>query len=182
MGYPLIGMVRDTGAGHVLFTLNHAVAHRPASIRSWGACHTGLTTSRDLIGELADGLNAADVRFLLNITSPRFAKIIEGPGVFSSNVDARRYVDMHREILDEIGRRSSHKLDGYWFDSWYQAFEHHPDIRLDLAFEACKIGNPVRITAFNFWIRRFAPRGRNTGRGRLARRECHRRLDSSSAA
>jgi hypothetical protein len=147
-----IRMVRDTGAGHVLFTLNHAIPHCPAPIRAWEAYHPGLTTSRDLIGELADGLNRAGVRFLLYINSPRFAKITEQPGVFSSNVDAKRYVDMHREILEEIGRRYGHKLDGYWFDSWYQAFEHYPDIRQDLVFEACKTGNPGRITAFNFWI------------------------------
>jgi hypothetical protein len=147
-----IRMVRDAGAGHVLFTLNHAVAHCPAPIRSWEAYHPGLTTSRDLIGELADGLNGAGVRFLLYINSPRFAKITEEPGAFSSNVDAMRYVDMHREVLDEIGRRYGRKLDGYWFDSWYQSFEHYPDIRQDLVFEACKIGNPGRITAFNFWI------------------------------
>lgn len=145
-------MVRDTGAGHVLFTLNHAVPHCPAPIRAWEAYHPGLTTSRDLIGELADGLDRSGVRFLLYINSPRFAKITDEPGTFSSSVNAKRYVNMHREILDEIGRRYGRKLDGYWFDSWYQAFEHYPDIRQDLIFQACKIGNPGRITAFNFWI------------------------------
>jgi hypothetical protein len=59
---------------------------------------------------------------------------------------------MHLEILGEIGRRYGRRLDGYWFDSWYQAFEHYPDIRQDLVFGACKEGNPGRITAFNFWI------------------------------
>jgi Alpha-L-fucosidase len=147
-----IKMVRDTGAGHVLFTLNHAVPHCPAPIQSWEKYHPGMTTQRDLIGELADGLNQAGLRFLLYINSPTFAKITEGPGPFSANVDAKRYVDMHREILDEIGHRYARKLDGYWFDSWYQAFQRYPDIRQDLVFQACKAGNPDRITAFNFWI------------------------------
>lgn len=145
-------MVRQTGAGHVLFTLNHAVPHCPAPIRAWEKYHPGLTTERDLIGELADGLQQAGIRFLVYINSPTFGKITQGRGVFSPTVDAVHYVDMHREILEEIGRRYGRKLDGYWFDSWYQAFEHFPDIRQDLVFQACKAGNPGRITAFNFWI------------------------------
>jgi hypothetical protein len=145
-------MVRETGAGHVLFTLNHAVPHCPAPIRAWEKFHPGLTTERDLIGELADGLHQAGKRFLLYINSPTFAKITQERGVFSPNVDAKSYVEMHREILEEIGHRYGRKLDGYWFDSWYQAFQHFPDIRQDLVFHACKVGNPDRITAFNFWI------------------------------
>jgi hypothetical protein len=154
-GFPVdsfVNMVRETGAGHVLFTVNHALPHCPAPIKAWEAYHPGQTTARDLIGELADGLNQAGIRLLLYINSPRFAKITDEPGAFSSTVDAKRYVDMHREILDEIGRRYAGKVDGYWFDSWYQAFEHYHDIRQDLVFQACKIGNPGRITAFNFWI------------------------------
>jgi hypothetical protein len=144
--------VQETGAGHVLLTLNHAIAHCPAPIASWEKYHPGLTTSRDLLGELADALAKVRIRFLLYINSPRFGKLSDGPGEFSPDITDTRYVDMHCEVLDEIGRRYGRKLDGYWFDSWYQSFEQFPRVRQDRIFEACKTGNPERISAFNFWI------------------------------
>jgi hypothetical protein len=81
-----------------------------------------------------------------------FVASVATPAVIDNNVSASRYVEMHREILDEIGSRYDRKLHGYWFDSWYQAYEHYSELRQDLVFDACKSGNPDRITAFNFWI------------------------------
>jgi len=145
--------VQGTGAGHVLFTVNHAIPHCPAPIAAWEKYHPGLTTSRDLLGELADALSKVNIRFLMYINSPRLGRLTNvGSGEFSPDMTDSRYVDMHCEILDEIGRRYGHKLDGYWFDSWYQSFEHFPGIRQDRIFDACKIGNRDRISAFNFWI------------------------------
>ena len=145
--------IQETGAGHILFTVNHAIPHCPAPIVSWEKYHPGLTTSRDLLGELAEALAKAHIRFLMYINSPRFGKMAgTGPGEFSPDMRDSQYVDMHCEVLDEIGRRYGRKLDGYWFDSWYQSFEQFPRVRQDRIFEACKTGNPERISAFNFWI------------------------------
>jgi hypothetical protein len=154
--FPLAGfveMAQETGAGHVLFTLNHALPHCPAPIRSWEKYHRGLTTERDLLGELAGALREAGLRFMVYINSPRFGmpEHIQ-PGEFLAGVTADRYVEMHCEVLEEIGQRYGDKLDGYWFDSWYQSFEQYPAVRQDRIFEACKAGNPARTTAFNFWI------------------------------
>lgn len=145
--------IQETGAGHVLFTVNHAVPHCPAPIRSWEKYHPGLTTSRDLLGEIATALKQSGIRFLLYINSPRFGKLAKiDPGEFLPGVTADAYVDMHVEVLEEIGRRYGSKLDGYWFDSWYQSFEQYPSIRQDRVFQACKAGNPSRTSAFNFWV------------------------------
>lgn len=147
-----VEMVQETGAGHVLFTLNHAQPHCPAPIEAWEKYHPGLTTNRDLLGELSRALHKAGIRFLLYINSPTFGmlrRIEPGQSVPGS---AERYVTMHTEVLDEIGKRYTDNLDGYWFDSWYQSFERYPDVRQDRIFQACKSGNPARATAFNFWI------------------------------
>jgi hypothetical protein len=139
-----VDSVRQTGAGHVIFTLNHAVQHCPAPIQSWEKYHPGLTTGRDLIGELAEGLHQAGVRLILYINLV---------GAFSSpNVDSKGFVEKCCDVLEEIGHRYGRKLDGYWFDGWNGAYSRYHDIRHDLVFQACKAGNPDRITAFNFWI------------------------------
>jgi len=145
--------VAETGAGHVIFTLNHAASTCPAPIRTWEQYHPGLTTERDLLGEIAEKLDRHGVRLIIYINSPRFGtRRTAGKGEGIQGVDARQYVDMHREVLTEIGRRYGRRLAGYWFDSWYQGFEQFPDVRQDLVFQACKEGNPERLTAFNFWI------------------------------
>ncbi len=145
--------VAETGAGHVIFTLNHAVSTCPAPIRTWEQYHPGLTTERDLLGEIAEKLDRHGVRFIIYLNSPRFGtRPTIGKDEAIQGVDARQYVNMHREVLTEIGQRYGRRLAGYWFDSWYQGFERFPDVRQDLVFHACKEGNPQRLTAFNFWI------------------------------
>jgi hypothetical protein len=147
-----VEMVQETGAGHVLFTVNHAIPHCPAPIASWEKVHPGMTTSRDLLGELADALAKADIRFLLYINSPTFGNMTRAGSVESSpGPSDAQYVDMHCEVLNEIGKRYGRKLHGYWFDSWYQSFERYPKVQQERIFEACKTGNQDRITAFNFW-------------------------------
>ena len=51
-------MVEETGAGYVMFTVEHAEQHYPAPIQSWEKVHPGKTTQRDLVAELAEALNA----------------------------------------------------------------------------------------------------------------------------
>jgi len=130
-----IETVAETGARHVIFTLNHAVSTCPAPIRTWEKYHPGLTTERDLLGEIAEKLDRHGVKFIVYINSPRFGTrqtAAQGGGI--QGVDARQYVDMHREVLTEIGRRYGRRLAGYWFDSWYQGFEQFPYVRQDQVF------------------------------------------------
>ncbi|HXM93122.1 MAG TPA: alpha-L-fucosidase, partial [Candidatus Dormibacteraeota bacterium] len=68
-------MVEEMRAGYVVFTLNHAHPHCAAPIQSWEAIHPGWTTRRDLIGDLADALEARGIRFLLYINSPVLTKL-----------------------------------------------------------------------------------------------------------
>src|ERR1700719_4084102 len=147
-------MIEEMGAGYVVFTLNHAHPHCAAPIQSWEAIHPGWTTRRDLIGDLADALEARSIRFLLYINSPILTKLgnIGPTGLYQLTFSEEQFAEIHRDVLGEIGARYGEKLAGYWFDSWYQSLAAYPDLPIDAVYRYCKVANPCRITAFNFWI------------------------------
>jgi hypothetical protein len=147
-------MVEEMRAGYVVFTLNHAHPHCAAPIQSWEALHPGWTTQRDLIGDLADALEARGIRFFLYINSPTLTKLgnIGPTGLYQLTFSEEQFAEIHRNVLGEIGARYGERLAGYWFDSWYQSLAAYPDVPIDAVYRACKVGNPGRITCFNFWI------------------------------
>jgi alpha-L-fucosidase len=148
-------MVEETGAGYVIFTLNHAHPHCAAPIKSWEAIHPGWTTHRDLIGEIADALKQRGIRLLLYLNSPIMTKLgedIRQTGLYQLTYSEEQFTEIHKNILTEIGERYGERLAGYWFDSWYQSLAAYPDVPIESIYEFCKAGNPGRITAFNFWI------------------------------
>src|SRR6266478_2199026 len=140
--------------GYGVFTLNHAHPLCAAPIQSWEAIHSGWTTRRDLIGDLADALEARSIRFLLYINSPILTKLgnIGPTGLYQLTFSEEQFAEIHRDVLGEIGARYGERLAGYWFDSWYQSLAAYPDVPIDTVYCACKVGNPSRITCFNFWI------------------------------
>ncbi|MCB7130266.1 MAG: alpha-L-fucosidase, partial [Candidatus Brocadiales bacterium] len=65
-------MVEETGAGYVIFTLNHGhhnVNLWFAPIQSWEKLHSGSTTQRDLVGEIADALDKRGIKLIIYIAS-----------------------------------------------------------------------------------------------------------------
>jgi hypothetical protein len=147
-------LIDDIGAAYVLFTLNHAHPHCAAPIQSWEAIHPGWTTQRDLIGEMAVALEKRGINFLLYINSPvltNFGKT-GATGLYELTFSEEQFTEIHKNVLTEIGSRYGDKLAGYWFDSWYQSVAAYPDVSIDAIYRYCKVGNPERITAFNFWI------------------------------
>jgi Alpha-L-fucosidase len=147
-------MIDEMRAGYVVLTLNHAHPHCAAPIQSWEAIHPGWTTRRDLLGDLADALQARNIKFLLYINSPILTKLgnIGPTGLYQLTFSEEQFAEIHRDVLDEIGARYGKRLAGYWFDSWYQSLAAYPDVPIDVVYRACKVGNPERITCFNFWI------------------------------
>jgi len=137
-------MVRTTGAGYVIFTVNHADPHCPAPIDSWEKYHPGWTTKRDLIGEIADDLQARGIRLMLYFASHTLGKM--------RKADSATYLRAQQDILTEIGNRYGRKISGYWFDGWYQSLEQYPDIDPRELWSAVKAGNPDRVVAYNSWI------------------------------
>ncbi len=147
-------LIDEIGAGYVLFTVNHAHAHCPGPIKSWEAIHPGLTTQRDLIGDMAEALQKKGIKLLLYINSPTLTKLggIGTTGLYNLTFSEQQFTEIHKNVLSEIGARYGKKLAGYWFDSWYQSLAAYADVPIDEIFRFCKVGNPDRITAFNFWI------------------------------
>ena len=152
-------MVEETGAGYVLFTLNHAHPHCPAPITSWGKIHPGWTTQRDLVGEIADALDKRGIKLMLYLA----AHLIGKPDDMSEPAFLRRMINVrfpeggfgeetHVKILTEIGQRYGKKVAGYWFDGWDLIPAQHPSVSFERLFEATKVGNPDRIISYNFWI------------------------------
>jgi Alpha-L-fucosidase len=147
-------LLGEMGAGYVVFTLNHAHPHCPAPIHAWEAVHPGWTTRRDLIGDIAGALEKRGIRLILYINSPvltKFGKTGE-TGLYELTFSEEQFTEIHRNVLSEIGSRYGEKLAGYWFDSWYQSLAAYPDVPIEAIYRYCKVGNPGRITAFNFWI------------------------------
>jgi hypothetical protein len=147
-------LIGEIGAAYVIFTLNHAHPHCPAPIQSWEAIHPGWTTRRDLIGDIADILEKRGIRFLLYINFPVLTMLgnIGTTGLYELTYSEEQFIEIHKNLLSEIGSRYRDKLAGYWFDSWYQSLAAYPDVPIEAIYRYCKVGNPGRITAFNFWI------------------------------
>ena len=147
-------LIEDIGAAYVIFTLNHAHPHCAAPIQSWEAVHPGWTTRRDLIGDIAGALEKRGIRLILYINSPvltNFGKT-GATGLYELTFSEEQFMEIHKSVLSEIGSRYRDKLAGYWFDSWYQSLAAYPDVPIEAIYRYCKVGNPDRITAFNFWI------------------------------
>jgi alpha-L-fucosidase len=147
-------LMGELGAAYVIFTLNHAHPHCPAPIQSWEAIHPGWTTRRDLIGDIESALEKRGIRLILYINSPvltNFGKTGE-TGLYALTFSEEQFTEIHKNVLSEIGSRYAEKLAGYWFDSWYQSLAAYPDVPIEAIYRYCKVGNPGRITAFNFWI------------------------------
>jgi hypothetical protein len=147
-------LLEEMGAGYAIFTLNHAHPHCAAPIHAWEAVHPGWTTRRDLIGDIADALEKRGIRLILYINSPVLTKFGKtGPtGLYELTFSEEQFTEIHKDVLSEIGSRYGEKLAGYWFDSWYQSLAAYPDIPLNAIYRYCRVGNPNRITAFNFWV------------------------------
>jgi hypothetical protein len=147
-------LLEEMGAGYVIFTLNHAHPHCPAPIPAWEAVHPGWTTRRDLIGDIAGALEKRGIRLILYINSPvltNFGKT-GATGLYELSFSEEQFTEIHKNVLSEIGSRYGENLAGYWFDSWYQSLAAYPDVPIEAIYRYCKVGNPGRITCFNFWI------------------------------
>ncbi len=144
-------MVEDTGAGYVIFTLNHGHSQWPAPIKSWEKIHPGWTTERDLVGDIADVLNQRGIKMMLYIASHI---VVENALTCDSISSGEEAIDVHVETLQEMGLRYGTKLAGYWFDGWDIIPQHTPDapMSFERLFNACKTGNPERVISSNYWL------------------------------
>ena len=107
------------GAEYVIFTGAHALQMLPAPSAAIDRIALGRTTTRDLIGELADACHARGLRFILyyNHSCNSADDSAWEHAVGYHAVDKSRLVSNLLSILSELGTRYGSRLDAWWFDS-----------------------------------------------------------------
>lgn len=147
-------VMADTGAGYVIFQVNRTSNHCPAPIKTWEEAWPGQTTQRDLIGEVADGLQRKGIRLFLYMAMPGMGQVgdVGVSGDFRLGLGEEAFVERQRAILTEIGLRYGEKLAGYWFDGWTVVAEAYPNIPFDTVLGFCRAGHAGRLATFNSWI------------------------------
>lgn len=143
-------MVQRTGGKYVLINTGWADPCCPAPIQSWEKFFPGWTARRDLIADVAEGLGRHGVRLMLYF--PSHVLVWGEDYQRLDKTSPEELMDVHREILTEMGRRYGRSVSGYWFDGWGFLSVKFPGISDEEFFDFCKIGNPDRIIALSNWI------------------------------
>lgn len=160
-----VASVAESGADHCLFTLTHADQYLAFPNEPLERLLPGRTTQRDLIGEIADGLQRAGVRFLTYYNhscnsgdDPAWEKASGYAAGRSGNLDA--FAGNILDIVSFTSRRYGDKISAWWFDSSYSIDPKgpHNTISCDLGdwqfpweklYLAAKAGNPNSAVCFN---------------------------------
>ena len=143
-------MVAGTGAGFVVFATSWSMYYFPGPIASWERLVPGHTTSRDLIGELADALNARGIKLMIYYHAGRADKDFwTSDSIRKTSKDA--YFKEWEDQIREIGLRYGDKLAGFWFDDGF-TFYYPLQAPWQAMTKAAKAGNPARLVGYNSWI------------------------------
>lgn len=157
--------VAGVGAGHCLLTLTHAEQYMAFPNKPLERLLPGRTAGRDLIGEIADGLNAAGVRFLAyynHSCNEQDDPVWERASGYSKGIDGDMDV-FAQNILDIVSftsRRYTGKISGWWFDSAYSVDPKGPHNTISCRigdwqfpweglYRAAKSGNPDSAVSIN---------------------------------
>jgi hypothetical protein len=153
-----VEMVKGTGASYVIWSSTwweYKINAPIASVDSYYG-DSSHTSSRDLIGEVMDALDAEGIDFMLYYHR---GQVSEAPWFLDESFpiteftergtgDRSVFFDSWETIITEIGNRYGEKLDGWFFDSgmvYYPA----PFERMGAAARA---GNPNRLVSYNPWV------------------------------
>jgi len=152
-----VNMVKATGASYVIWSISLITYQLVAPIKSVDDImgKKSLTSTRDLIGEIAAGLQSNGIHFCLYYHSglnqqPDWLAKQNWPSTFSQTATGDKSVFFNNwvAVISEIGSRYGTNLDGFFFDdacNYYPA----PFERLGAAARA---GNPNRMVSWNAWI------------------------------
>jgi hypothetical protein len=159
-----LGAVNASGADFVIFTLTHALQMLPCPHPVVDSILPGRTTERDLLGELARGVEAAGKKLIVYYNHSC------NQGDDPPWEDAVGYHLPSKERLTEnilcivrwLGERYGPPIAGWWFDSAYSLDLRGPrppkqmttDLRgFQFPWErltvAAKAGNPDRLVTYN---------------------------------
>lgn len=156
-----VSMVKETGAAYVIWSISwwgyrlDAALSSPNSIVTAAGGSGGLTSSRDLIGEVAAACKAAGIRFMLYYHTGseeyRWWPYQKWPSTFSptGTGDRSTFFRNWKTVITEIGSRYGTNLDGFFFDDGMVLY--YPAAYEDF-HAAARTGNPNRLISWNSWI------------------------------
>ena len=141
----------EAGAGHVLWTANHALHRLPAPHPEVDRILPGRTCRRDLLGEIADGLAARGIKLILY-----YHHGTDGPqqdpewqaAVGSLEADQAGFYDNYCRIVAGLGERYGPKITAFWFDAGYALVRRGP-VPWERLAEAARAGHPGRLLTYN---------------------------------
>ncbi len=146
-----VRQVVRSGAKFVTLTTSHGQMFFPAPLRSLDKILPGRTSERDLVGEVADALNAQGIRLMLyyHLGANSDATWQQASGFFKT--DTTEFWNNWTAVIAEAGARYGNKLAGWWFDDGTANYYYRSAPWERLASVA-KAGNPKRLICFNPWI------------------------------
>ncbi len=116
-----VDSIAAAGGQYVIFTGTHALQMLPAPCSAIDRIAPGRTTSRDLIGDLADACRRRGLHFILYYNhscnsgdDPAWERAV---GYHAA--DKPKLVSNLLAILRELGARYGSRVEGWWFDSCY---------------------------------------------------------------
>jgi hypothetical protein len=142
-----VKQVIETGAGHVLLTTTHAMHWLPSPNPVVDALLPGHTCQRDLIMEIADGLQAAGILLILYYNFGIYADDLawkEASGILKE--DKSDFFRNCQAVLRWMGEHYGTKVNAWWFDVGLEAY---PDTPFAEITAAAKAGNPNRLVCYN---------------------------------
>lgn len=158
-----VKMVQETGASYVIWSISWWGYHLDAALSSpnsivtaaGGPSNPGLTSSRDLIGEIAAACKAVGIRFMLYYHTgdedSAWWPYQKWPSTFSpSGVgDRSTFFANWTRVVTEIGNRYGTNLDGFFFDDGMVLY--YP-AAYEALHTAVRAGNPNRLISYNNYI------------------------------
>lgn len=157
-------MVEETGAAYVIWSITWGQQYISAPLFALDRLIDGRTSSRDMLGEMADLLNKKGIKLIFYYHYGYDCyHSIDSSWMQSAGGYKEDKADLYQNIssiLSELGTRYESKLSGWWFDGGHRYYDCHFDYSkkgiLSAPFmeitQAARSGNPNRIIAYNSWI------------------------------
>jgi hypothetical protein len=158
-----VAMAKETGAAYVIWSISWWGYHLDAALSSpdaivtaaGGPASPGLSTARDLVGDVAAACQAAGIRFMLYYHTgdedSAWWPYQQWPATFATNGtgDRSTFFANWTRVVSEIGTRYGTNLDGFFFDDGMVLY--YPAAYEQL-HAAARSGNAARLVSWNNWV------------------------------
>jgi hypothetical protein len=151
--HAFVDRVAETGAGHVLFTVNHGMHHLCCPNPEVDRLLKGRTTERDLVMELADALADKNIRLMLYYLSTCDRQWARAVG---SATKEPRFFDNWMRVIAWMGQHYGKKVVAWWFDSGRKIMDVGNPPWKEMA-AAAKAGFADRLICYNSDIEDINP-------------------------